>query len=50
MFCLFIVTEEISIKALEVKWDKSSRSKSSYTLRKNYPDIETRVITRKEFE
>ena len=47
----FIATNlENSIKTLEVKWDKPLRPKNFQTLRQYYPDIETSMITRKEFE
>jgi len=46
----FIVTEEDSMKAFEVKWDKATRPKSFQTFNAYYPGVDTSVITKREFE
>jgi len=45
----FIIMEENKTRAIEVKWEKSTRPKSFRTLERYYPEIETDVITRKAF-
>ena len=46
----FIVTEENSMKAFEVKWDKTTRPKSFQTFNAYYPGVDAGVITKREFE
>jgi hypothetical protein len=45
----FIVTKENAIEAIEVKWEKETIPKSFQTLAKYYPEISTKVVTKKYF-
>ena len=45
----FFVTRGDSINAIEVKWEKTAIPKSFKTIRKYYPDIKARVISKKDF-
>ena len=45
----FVVSTEDQTEALEVKWDKESIPKSFHTIKRYYPEIQTRVVTRKQF-
>jgi predicted AAA+ superfamily ATPase len=40
----FIVSGEDKTEAIEVKWDKESIPKGFETLKKYYPEIQTRVV------
>lgn len=45
----FIVQNENGIEAIEIKWEKEQAPKSFQTIREYYPEIQTKVITHKEF-
>jgi len=45
----FFVTRGDSINAIEVKWEKTAIPKNFKTIRKYYPDIKARVISKKDF-
>ncbi|MEA2116412.1 MAG: ATP-binding protein [Thermodesulfobacteriota bacterium] len=45
----FILSNENSTEAIEVKWQKETPPKSFKTLQKYYPEIQTKLITRKTF-
>jgi len=44
----FIIKDENLFKAVEVKWNGGAKPKSLETLKKYYPDIQTRVVRREE--
>jgi predicted AAA+ superfamily ATPase len=45
----FIVSRGNSVNAIEVKWGKSAIPKTFRTIRKYYPEIETRLVSKKDF-
>jgi len=45
----FIVTGEKGVEAVEVKWEKETIPKSFQTIAKYYPEISTKVVTKKYF-
>lgn len=45
----FILTMETGLEAIEIKWNKDTPPKSFQTIRKYYPEITTRVVTRKAY-
>ena len=45
----FIVQNENGTEAIEIKWEKEQAPKSFQTIREYYPEIQTKVITHKEF-
>lgn len=45
----FIHSTETETTAIEVKWDKETEPKSFQTIKKYYPEMNTRVVTRKNF-
>jgi predicted AAA+ superfamily ATPase len=45
----FIIQDENSIKAIEVKWNKKNRPKSFKTIEELYPEFQTEVVTRDNF-
>lgn len=45
----FIITKENHIEAVEVKWEKESTPKSFETIKKYYPEIETKVVAKRQF-
>ena len=45
----FIISGEGQTEAIEVKWEKESIPKSFETLKKYYPEIQTRVVTKNQF-
>ncbi|HSH19027.1 MAG TPA: ATP-binding protein [Draconibacterium sp.] len=45
----FIVQNENGTEAIEIKWEKQQAPKSFKTIREYYPEIQTRVVTHKEF-
>ncbi len=46
----FIVQDEQTLTATEVKWQESAPPHSFKTIKKYYPDILTRLVTKKDFE
>ncbi len=45
----FILTTETKQEAIEVKWRQSAPPKSFATIRKYYPEIKTRVVTKQDY-
>ena len=45
----FIVTKGNAINAIEVKWEKSAMPKNFKTIRKHYPEIDTRLPVKSDF-
>ena len=45
----FFVTRGNATHAIEVKWERDTPPKSFKTIHRYYPEIETRVVTRKGF-
>lgn len=45
----FIVQTENGVEAIEIKWEKEQTPKSFQTIREYYPEVQTRVVTHKEF-
>ncbi len=45
----FIVTRGNSTAAIEVKWERATTPRSFKTIRKYYPEIGTRVVSRRDF-
>jgi len=45
----FIVTKESGTEAIEVKWDKTTPPKSFQTIKKYYPEMVTKVVSREHF-
>ena len=45
----FVVSTENQTEALEVKWDKEVIPKSFHTIKRYYPEIQTKIVTRKQF-
>jgi predicted AAA+ superfamily ATPase len=45
----FIVTGENGVEAIEVKWEKETIPKSFQTIVKYYPEISTKIVTKKYF-
>ena len=45
----FIVTKGNAINAIEVKWEKSAMPKNFKTIRKHYPETDTRLLVKSDF-
>lgn len=45
----FIVSRGDSVKAVEVKWRKGAIPKSFKTIRRYYPEVETRLVSKNDF-